>query len=99
MADSGLSRSGVSRRSVLQLGGGVALLFATGACAAGSKESGSGAKSAGPAAGTLRIAVSSYLSSWDQDFVGFDLTALMLYKNVFPYMIDYGVTDAGGSKI
>jgi peptide/nickel transport system substrate-binding protein len=53
----------------------------------------------GAAAKTLRIAVSSYLSSWDQDFVGFDLTALMLYKNVFPYMIDYGVTEVGGSKI
>lgn len=101
MADSGPIRTaGVSRRSVLQLGGSVALLFATGACAAGSKkEGGSGTASAGPAAGTLRIAVSSYLSSWDQDFVGFDLTALMLYKNVFPYMVDYGVTDAGGSKI
>ena len=55
--------------------------------------------SGGPAAKTLRIAVSSYLSSWDQDFVGFDLTALMLYKNVFPYLIDYGVTNAGGSQI
>lgn len=99
MADSGLSRSGVSRRSVLQLGGSVALLFATGACAAGSKEGGSGDKSSGPASGTLRIAVSSYPGSWDQDFVGFDVTALMLFKNVYPYMIDYGVTEASGSKI
>ncbi|GAA2900495.1 ABC transporter substrate-binding protein [Streptosporangium fragile] len=94
----------LSRRSVLQLGGGVALLLAAG-CAAGTKAGGSGAPAAsassggGAAASTLRIAVSSYLSSWDQDFVGFDLTALMLYKNVFPYMIDYGVTTVDGGQI
>ncbi|MBP2329003.1 peptide/nickel transport system substrate-binding protein [Kibdelosporangium banguiense] len=87
-----MADSGVSRRCVLQLGGSVALLLATGACAAGSKEGGS-------AASTLRIAVTSYLSSWDQDFVGFDLTAFMLYKNVFPYLIDYGVTEVAGSKV
>lgn len=88
----------LSRRSVLQLGGSVALLLATGACAAGS-QSGSSGRSADPAASTLRIAVSSYLSSWDQDFVGFDPTALMLYKNIFPYLVDYGVTEVSGSKI
>jgi peptide/nickel transport system substrate-binding protein len=90
----------ISRRGLLQLGGSVALLLTTGACAAGSdsEEPRTGA-SGGAAAGTLRIAVSSYLSSWDQDFVGFDLTALMMFKNVYPYMIDYGVTDAGGSQI
>ncbi len=89
-----------SRRSVLQLGGGVALLLATG-CAAGSKPQGANAPSgtAPAAASSLRIAVSSYLSSWDQDFVGFDLTALMLYKNVYPYLIDYGVTDVDGAQI
>ncbi len=89
-----------SRRSVLQLGGGVALLLATG-CAAGSKPQGASAPSgtAPAAASSLRIAVSSYLSSWDQDFVGFDLTALMLYKNVYPYLIDYGVTDVNGAQI
>ncbi|MFI5893852.1 ABC transporter substrate-binding protein [Actinoplanes sp. NPDC051513] len=80
----------------------MALLLATGttgACAAGSKSESKTGASAGPAASTLRIAVSSYLSSWDQDFVGFDLTALMLFKNVYPYMIDYGVTKAGDSQI
>jgi peptide/nickel transport system substrate-binding protein len=91
MADSPL----LSRRSVLQLGGVGALLLATGACASGSKDNPSStAKSS-----TLKIAVSSYISSWDQDFVGFDLTALMLYKNVFPYMIDYGVKTVGGTRI
>ncbi|WP_218010972.1 ABC transporter substrate-binding protein [Herbidospora mongoliensis] len=85
---------------MLQLGGGVALLLATG-CAAGSKPQGASAPSgtAPAAASSLRIAVSSYLSSWDQDFVGFDLTALMLYKNVYPYLIDYGVTDVNGAQI
>lgn len=89
---------GVSRRGLLQLGGSVALLLSTGACAAG-KSSPNSSASGGAAASTLRIAVSSYLSSWDQDFVGFDLTALMLFKNVYPYMIDYGVTTADGSQI
>ncbi|MFG2044072.1 ABC transporter substrate-binding protein [Dactylosporangium sp. NPDC048998] len=95
MADSPL----LSRRSVLQLGGVGALLLATGACASGSKNNTSSSASGGAKSSTLKIAVSSYISSWDQDFVGFDLTALMLYKNVFPYMIDYGVTTAGGSRI
>ncbi|GAA5077917.1 peptide/nickel transport system substrate-binding protein [Thermocatellispora tengchongensis] len=105
----GLSRmgEGPSRRTVLRLGGGVALLVAAGftnACAAGTKAGqpeGAASETApgGAAGGTLRIAVSSYLSSWDQDFVGFDLTALMLYKNVFPYMIDYGVKSVGGGQI
>ncbi|WP_306205461.1 ABC transporter substrate-binding protein [Actinoplanes sp. RD1] len=90
--------NGISRRGLLQLGGSVALLLSTGACAAG-KSSPTTSASGGPAASTLRIAVSSYLSSWDQDFVGFDLTALMLFKNVYPYMIDYGVTTASDSQI
>lgn len=89
----------LSRRSVLQLGGVGALLLATGACAAGSKDNPSASASGGAKADTLKIAVSSYISSWDQDFVGFDLTALMLYKNVFPYLVDYGVKDVGGSRI
>ncbi|MET7880021.1 ABC transporter substrate-binding protein [Micromonospora profundi] len=96
---SGASSPALSRRGVLQLGGSVALLLATGACAADSGNKPKDGASGGPAAKTLRIAVSSYLSSWDQDFVGFDLTALMLYKNVFPYLIDYGVTTASGSQI
>nr|MDT0657714.1 ABC transporter substrate-binding protein [Micromonospora sp. DSM 115978] len=89
----------LSRRSLLQLSGGVALLVATGGCAAGSDTDGDTDTPSGATADTLRIAVSSYLSSWDQDFVGFDLTALMLYKNVFPYMIDYAVTEVDGSQI
>lgn len=86
----------LSRRSVLQLGGGVALLVTAGGCAAGGSDDDAPDD---PAAATLRIAVPSYPSSWDQDFVGFDLTALMLYKNVFPYLIDYGVTAVDGAEV
>ncbi|WP_431727005.1 ABC transporter substrate-binding protein [Verrucosispora sp. TAA-831] len=95
----GPSSPAISRRGVLQLGGSFALLLTTGACAANSGSNSDDSTSGGPTASTLRIAVSSYLSSWDQDFVGFDLTALMMFKNVFPYMIDYGVTTAGDSQI
>src|SRR5690606_502320 len=98
----GLSRAvdtPLSRRTALRLGGGVALLLAAG-CAAGTKggEQPAGQPPAG-GGGALRIAVNGYVSSWDQDFVGFDVTALMLFKNVFPYMIDYGVKDVGGAPI
>jgi peptide/nickel transport system substrate-binding protein len=67
-----------------------------GGCARGT---GSEEEPDGPAATTLRIAVPSYPSSWDQDFLGFDPVALMLFKNVFAYMIDYGVTSVDGSQI
>ncbi|WP_239678170.1 ABC transporter substrate-binding protein [Natronosporangium hydrolyticum] len=72
----------------------MALLVAVGACA---RDDADGTGAAGD--GTLRIAVPSYPSSWDQDFVGFDPIALMLYKNVFPYLIDYGVTTVDGAEI
>lgn len=87
----------LSRRSVLQLGGGVALLVALGACARDAE--GEGTVTGAPSASALRIAVSSYPSSWDQDFVGFDPVALMLFKNVYPYMVDYGVTTVDGSQV
>jgi peptide/nickel transport system substrate-binding protein len=81
----------------LQLGGSVALLVAVAGCA---RDSGSDSEgSDGTAASTLRIAVPSYPSSWDQDFVGFDPTALMLFKNVFPYLVDYGVTTVEGTEV
>jgi peptide/nickel transport system substrate-binding protein len=75
----------------------VALLVTVAGCArdSGSDSEGSG----GTTASTLRIAVPSYPSSWDQDFVGFDPTALMLFKNVFPYLVDYGVTTVEGTEV
>ncbi|MDF5754220.1 ABC transporter substrate-binding protein [Spongiactinospora sp. TRM90649] len=91
----------LSRRTLLRIGGGAALLVTAG-CAAGTQ--GGGAEQPAPSegaaekgGGALRVAVSSYISSWDQDFVGFDLTALMLFKNVFPYLVDYSVADVGGA--
>lgn len=47
----------------------------------------------------LRIAVPSYPGSWDQDFVAFDPVALALFKNIYPYLTDYGVTDVAGGQI
>lgn len=70
-----------------------AALVLTG-CAAGSSSSTTAA-----AGKTLTIAVPSYPSSWDQDFVAFDPIALALYKNVYPYLVDYGTTKVGSGTI
>ncbi|HLU45276.1 MAG TPA: ABC transporter substrate-binding protein [Natronosporangium sp.] len=88
------AQSGMSRRSVLQLGGGVALLVALASCARGSGSAGSGDE-----VPMLRVGVPGYPGSWDQDYVGFDPTALMLFKNVYPYMIDYGVAEVDGARV
>ncbi len=58
----------------------------------------SSAGTSGPS-GTLTFAVPSFPGSWDQDFVGFDLVALAMYKNAMPYLVDYGVSDVDGGKI
>lgn len=62
-------------------------------CAAGSSSTSSSSGT------TLKIAVPSYPSSWDQDFVAFDPIALALYKNIYPYLVDYGTTKVDGSTI
>lgn len=67
-----------------------ALAFA--GCAAGTAP-------ADEASDELRVAITAYPSSWDQDFVAFDLVALATFKNVYPYMIDYGVTEVDGGQI
>ncbi len=98
----------IGRRGFLQLGGGFMLVAAAGtsllssaagaatpATAAGRRP---GSAPAG-AGGTIRIGIPSYPGSWDQDFVGFDLVALSLYKNIYPYMVDYGVTDIDGARV
>lgn len=87
----------VSRRSFLALGGGLGIALVTGCAAAANSGDGSDG-GGGSAADTLRVAVSSYPGSWDQDFVGFDLLALALYKNTMPYLVDYGVTTVDGAK-
>lgn len=48
---------------------------------------------------TLTIAVPNAPGSWDQDYVAFDLIALALNKNYYPYMIDYGVKKIGGASV
>lgn len=88
--------AGLSRRSFFVLGGGVGVALLTG-CAAGANDSdGDGG---GAASDTLRVAVSSYPGSWDQDFVGFDLLALALFKNTMPYLVDYGVGTVDGARM
>lgn len=58
-----------------------------------------GGESSGSATGTLRIAIPAYPGSWDQDFLGFDIVALALFKNTYPYMVDYGVTQIDGADV
>lgn len=47
----------------------------------------------------LTVAITAYPSSWDQDFVAFDLVALMFHKNVYPFMVDYEVAEVDGGQI
>ena len=58
-----------------------------------------GVQAANAAPSTLVIGVPSFPGSWDQDYVGFDLVALSLYKNIYPYMIDYSVKTVAGKSI
>ncbi|MDR5698342.1 ABC transporter substrate-binding protein [Agromyces aerolatus] len=74
----------------------VAGTLALSGCAAGVQNQDGGDASSSD---ELRVAITAYPSSWDQDFVGFDLTALTMYKNVYPYLIDYGVTEVDGGAI
>ncbi len=55
--------------------------------------------SANAAPTPLVIGIPSFPSSWDQDFVGFDLVALALYKNIYPYLIDYDVKLVAGKSV
>ncbi len=90
----------LTRRSLLHLGGGFALVLGVGACAAGEEGSQTtNSSGSGSSADTLRIAVTSYPSSWDQDYVGFDIVGLMIYKNMYAYMVDYGTTPVDGTPI
>ncbi|MBK0417485.1 ABC transporter substrate-binding protein [Leucobacter sp. CSA1] len=68
-----------------------ALMF-TGCAASAQSESSGGADE-------LTVAITAYPSSWDQDFVAFDLIALMLHKNVYPFMVDYDVAEVEGGRI
>lgn len=87
-------RSGRVRRSLAAGAALVAGALALVGCAAGTSPD-----STRTGDGTLRIAVTSYPSSWDQDFVAFDPVALELYKNIYPYMVDYGTKSVSGGDI
>lgn len=58
-----------------------------------------GVQAANAAPSTLVVGVPSFPGSWDQDYVGFDLVALSLYKNIYPYMIDYSVKTVAGKSV
>lgn len=69
-------------------------------CAAGTGTTPTSAPTEGGSdSSELRVAITSYPSSWDQDFVAFDLSALTMFKNVYPYLIDYGIKDVDGGQI
>jgi peptide/nickel transport system substrate-binding protein len=98
-----------SRRAFLALGGGSVLVLLAG-CDVGSSAAGSGSTvsgstgsggtgSGGTASDTLTFAIQSYPGSWDEDFIGFDTVALMLFKNIIPNMTDYAVTTVDGARV
>ncbi len=91
----GKEAKGPGRRVVraTAVAGASALLLA--GCAAGPAQE----TPTGDGGGELRIAIPSYPGSWDQDFVAWDPVALALFKNVYPYLVDYGVTEVDGGEI
>jgi peptide/nickel transport system substrate-binding protein len=95
---SGLTSEGPSRRAFLALGGGSVLVLVAG-CDVGSKGSKDNSNSNSSASSSLTFAIQAYPGSWDEDFIGFDVVALMLFKNVIPYMIDYSVTTEAGGQV
>lgn len=88
---------GPTRRAFLAMAGGGVLVLAA-ACTGGSTK-GTKTGSNGGAGGTLTFAIQSYPGSWDEDFIGFDTVALMLFKNVIPYMVDYSVASSGSARV
>jgi peptide/nickel transport system substrate-binding protein len=95
---SSLASEGPSRRAFLALGGGSVLVLVAG-CDVGSTSKGPNSSASAAASDSLTFAIQSYPGSWDEDFIGFDPVALMLFKNVIPYMVDYSVTTVGGSQV
>ena len=78
----------VNRRQFLQLSANIGLLMAVtpdSAFAQGSKD--------------LVVAIPADLGGWDQDYLAFDLVGLAMFKNCYPYMIDYGVKSTGDALV
>ncbi|HIN60180.1 MAG TPA: ABC transporter substrate-binding protein [Gammaproteobacteria bacterium] len=79
---------GVNRRQFLQLSANIGVLMAVmpdSAFAQGSKD--------------LVVAIPADLGGWDQDYLAFDLVGLAMFKNCYPYMIDYGVKSTGDALV
>jgi len=88
----------LGRRGFL-FGSGGALALVLSGCVAGASDGSSTDSADGATADTLTFAIGSYPGSWDQDFVGFDTVALALYKNIYPYMVEYSTTTTDGSEV
>ena len=87
-SDSSGERHGLTRRQLFELGGGLGLMLTltpSGTFAQGRDE--------------LRIAVPADLGGWDHDYLAFDLVGLAVFKNCYPFMIEYGVREQGGARV
>jgi peptide/nickel transport system substrate-binding protein len=80
----------LSRRGVLQLGGGLGLVGGLNLMPGASFAQGDD---------TLTIAIPSDLGGWDHDYLAFDLVGLAMMKNTYPFMLDYGVQEVAGGRI
>ena len=85
-----LPQMAINRRRVLQLGGGLGLAMML--------PIGTGGAQAAEGS-TINIAVPSDLGSWDHDYIAFDTVGLAMMKNIYPFMIDYGVKEVDGGRI
>ena len=47
----------------------------------------------------LVVAIPADLGGWDQDYLAFDLVGLAMFKNCYPYMIDYGVKSTDDALV
>lgn len=88
----------LTRRGFIALAGGSVLVLAA-ACSGSTGGNSNGSSAPGGKTDSLTFAIQSYPGSWDEDFIGFDLVALMLFKNVIAYMIDYAVTTVDGAQV
>ena len=79
---------GINRRQFFQLSANVGLLMAVNPDSVFSQ-------------GTrdLVVAIPADLGGWDQDYLAFDLVGLAMFKNCYPYMIDYDVKSAGKALV
>jgi peptide/nickel transport system substrate-binding protein len=94
MSDEQAVQRQLTRRDVLYLGGGLGIALAGGPAAFARA-----ADAATRADRPLKVGVTGDVGGWDQDYVAFNLVALMLFKNNYPYVIDYGTKNVAGAQI